>query len=252
MNIVTDIKEWQIIQKKCSGLSVGFVPTMGHLHAGHLSLCERAKSENEITVASIFINPMQFNQSLDFERYPRTLEHDKAMLLSCRMDYLFLPNTQSMYPDDYQVKIVESNLSTVLEGKFRPGHFSGMLTIVLKLLNLIQPNRAYFGEKDYQQWLLIKKMVDALFLPIDIIACETIRAEDGLALSSRNSRLNESERVQAAHFPRLLQSALGLNEINEQLKLLGFKVDYVAEHWQRRLGAVWLNDVRLIDNIPIA
>ena len=136
---------------------------MGKLHACHMSLCERARTENDLTVVSIFVNPTQFNQAQDFQHYPRTLEHDKTLLLSHKIDYLFIPDPKSIYPDDYTVRVIETELSSTLEGEFRPGHFEGMLTVVLKLLNLIQPSRAYFGEKDYQQLLLVKKMASALF-----------------------------------------------------------------------------------------
>lgn len=251
MNTVSKLDEWQAIRKQLSGKTIGFVSTMGHLHGGHLSLCERSRRENDITVVSIFINPTQFNQTRDFDLYPRTIENDQALLALHHMDYLLLPNPQCMYPDDYEIQVTETMISNELEGKFRPGHFSGMLTVVLKLLNLVQPVRAYFGEKDYQQLLLVKKMVTALFLPIEIISCETVRAHDGLALSSRNSRLNAHQRTKAASFAHLLQSTLSTEKIVEQLIMLGFKVDYVIDKWQRRLGAVWLDDVRLIDNIPI-
>ncbi len=251
MNTVTNINEWRKISKLLAGKTIGFVPTMGNLHAGHLSLCHRSKAENAITVVSIFVNPTQFNQTADFDLYARTLEEDQKLLLTAGVDYLLFPDVSSMYPDNYTLQVVETQLSSDLEGEFRPGHFSGMLTIVLKLLNLVSPARVYFGEKDYQQLLLVKKMVDILFIPTEIIACETIRAEDGLALSSRNSRLSVREREKAAHFPRLLKSSQALSEIIEQLKQYGFKVDYIADKWQRRLGAVWIGNVRLIDNIPI-
>src|SRR3990167_1366893 len=200
MNTITEVKAWQQLRKTFANQTIGFVPTMGNLHAGHLSLCERSKRENDITVVSIFVNPHQFNEAQDFERYPRTIEQDQALLASHQIDYLLLPDAESMYADYYQIQVTESEISQELEGAFRPGHFTGMLTIVLKLLNLAQPTRAYFGEKDYQQLLLIKKMASALFLPVEIISCETIRAEDGLALSSRNSRLDTSQRKQAAQF----------------------------------------------------
>lgn len=249
MNIVSNLKEWQQIRKNLQGKTIGFVPTMGHLHAGHMSLCQRAKQENDIAVVSIFVNPTQFNQNSDFELYPRTLEQDKKMLAGNNIDYLLLPDAKEIYPDQYQIQVSETELSKELEGEFRPGHFTGMLTIVLKLLNLAQATRAYFGEKDFQQLLLIKKMVAALFLPTEIIACETLRAEDGLALSSRNSRLTQTQREKARHFPELLQSELAPDQIIQQLEKLGFKVDYVVDQWQRRLGAVWVDDIRLIDNI---
>lgn len=248
-NIVTDINEWKDIRKNLANTSIGFIATMGSLHLGHMSLCRRSKKENDVSVVSIFINPTQFNQACDFELYPRTLEQDKAQLIAHEIDYLFCPNVEEMYPDNYQVKVYETHLSKMLEGEFRPGHFDGMMTIVLKLFNLVQPTRAYFGEKDYQQLLLIQKMVAAYFLPLEIIACETMRDKDGLALSSRNSRLTTMQRQKAIHFSRLLQSSLSCEKITEQLHALGFKVEYIVDQWQRRLGAVWLDDVRLIDNV---
>lgn len=251
MNIVTDVNEWLSIRKQLNSLTMGFVPTMGNLHAGHISLCNQSIRQNDITVVSIFVNPAQFNNKNDFDFYPRTIEQDIELLLKNNVDYLLLPRVDAMYPDQYQLKISETELSQELEGFHRPGHFDGMLTIVLKLLNLAQPQRAYFGEKDFQQYLLVKKMVEALFLPIDIIPCETVRAEDGLALSSRNLRLDHQQRLNAAHFPNLLKSSLNPEAISQQLTSLGFKVDYIVEKWQRRLGAVWLGEVRLIDNFLI-
>lgn len=251
INTVTRINEWREIRKKLAAQKVGFIPTMGHLHKGHLSLCKRSINENDITVVSIFVNPTQFNQTSDFELYPRTTEADIKLLEAENVDYVFLPHPADMYPDHYQIQITETELSTDLEGKYRPGHFNGMLTIVMKLLNLVQPTRAYLGEKDYQQLLLVKKMAVALFLPMEIIGCETVRAEDGLALSSRNSRLNAEQRQKAAHLPRLLHSSLSPEQITTELTALGFKVDYVADKWQRRLAAVYLDDIRLIDNIAL-
>ncbi|MEO8402639.1 MAG: pantoate--beta-alanine ligase [Gammaproteobacteria bacterium] len=251
MNIVTDINEWQKIRKNLATQTLGFVPTMGNLHDGHLSLCHRAKRENELTVVSIFVNPVQFNQTQDFERYPRTLEQDIALLSLHKIDYVLIPDVHAIYPDHYQIQLTETELSQELEGEFRPGHFNGMLTVVLKLINLVQPSQAYFGEKDFQQMLLVKKMVEALFIPTQIISCETIRATDGLALSSRNSRLNVEQRQQAQLFPQLLQSDMTLEMLSTKLKEAGFKIDYLAEKWQRRLGAVWLDEVRLIDNFNL-
>lgn len=250
MNIVTTINEWQSLRKTLLK-EVGFIPTMGYLHQGHLSLCERAKQENEITVVSIFVNPTQFNQAQDFVNYPQNIERDISLLQEHNVDYLFLPTAQAMYEDQYSICVTETELSKELEGEYRPGHFTGMLTVVLKLLNLIQADKAYFGEKDFQQYLLIKKMAHAFFLPTHIIPCKTIRMEDGLALSSRNVRLNENQRKLASYFPQLLHSQLPLNEIKNQLEQLGFKVDYLVEKWQRRLAAVWIDDIRLIDNMEL-
>lgn len=230
--------------------SVGFVPTMGNLHAGHLSLCAQSQAENDVTVVSIFVNPTQFNESSDFEKYPRTLEADKKLLAEQGVDYLFLPTREWLYADGYEIKITENALSTELEGECRPGHFDGMLTVVMKLLQCVQPQRAYFGEKDYQQLLLVKKMAAALFLPVEIKGCAIVRAEDSLALSSRNSRLTPMQREKAAHFPRLLMSGEAPETIREALEALHFKVDYIALKWQRLLGAVWVDDIRLIDNVP--
>lgn len=249
MNIVTEINDWRILRNTLAGKSIGLVHTMGNLHSGHMSLCQRSRQENDVTVATIFINPTQFNQARDFEFYPRTLEQDKALLSDHQVDYLLLFDASVLYPDDYHIQVSETEISSVLEGEYRPGHFTGMLTIVLKFLNIVQPMRAYYGEKDYQQLLLIKKMAQALFLPIDIIGCPTIRADDELALSSRNTRLTPEQRKMASQFPALLQSALSPEQITAHLQALGFKVDYIAEKWGRRLGAIWLDDVRLIDNI---
>lgn len=248
MKILTKLEEWQAIRARISNKTIGFVPTMGNLHTGHLSLCRRSVAENEITVASIFVNSTQFNDARDFAGYPRTLAQDKALLLTCKVDYVLIPEFADMYPDNYAMKVTEDNLSAELEGAFRPGHFNGMLTVVLKFLNLVSPTHAYFGEKDYQQLLLIKQMVQALFLPVKIVACETIRNESGLALSSRNKKLN-AHITTASHLHRLLTSAKTTDEIIEELHALGFKVEYIAERWGRRLGAVVLNGVRLIDNV---
>ena len=144
LNTVSTIKDWQAIRQSIGNKTVGFVPTMGHLHEGHLSLCRRAKQENDVVVVSIFVNPTQFNQVSDFDLYPRTIEKDIELLSSIGVDYLFLPNAQEMYHDQYQIQVSENILSTELEGEFRPGHFNGMMTVVMKLLNLTQATRAYF------------------------------------------------------------------------------------------------------------
>lgn len=252
MNIVTNVKEWQAIRRELANQTVGLVPTMGNLHAGHLSLCEKSLAENAVTVVSIFVNPTQFNQAQDFDSYPRTLDQDAALLAALGVDYIIAPQATDMYPDQYQVRVTETDISQVLEGEFRPGHVEGMLTIVLKLLNLVRPAKAYFGEKDYQQYLLVKKMAEALLMPVDIIPCQTKRAENGLALSSRNSRLTPEQQTLAANIPRLMREYSSVEEVREELEQLGLKVEYVADKWQRRLVAVWLDSVRLLDNIPLA
>ncbi len=252
MNIVSNLKEWQDIRASLKNKTIGFVPTMGYLHAGHISLCERSIQENDVTVVSIFVNPTQFNNASDLQHYPRDLSKDIATLAPYKVDYLFCPDAADIYSDHYQIQISETEISKELEGEYRPGHFTGMLTIVLKLFNLIQPTNAYFGEKDFQQLLLVKKMVQALFLPLQIVSVPTMRADDKLPLSSRNARLSPEQRQKAAIFSAFLHDfSLDCETIAKQLESLGFRIDYISEKWQRRLGAVWLDDIRLIDNIAI-
>jgi pantoate--beta-alanine ligase len=156
-----------------------------------------------------------------------------------------------MYPEDYEVQVVENAVAKELEGEFRPGHFTGVLTVVNKLFNLVQPTRAYFGEKDFQQLMLVKKMASTLFMPIDIVACPTVRAENGLALSSRNGRLTPAQREQAALIYKLLSGSDGDAEVKRKLDAAGFRTEYVETKWNRRLAAAWLGDVRLIDNAAV-
>lgn len=252
MHIVTKLDDWHAIRKQNTSKTLGFVHTMGHLHAGHLSLCARSQLENELTVVAIFINAKQFNQHEDFIHYPRTLVADTALLSQQNVDYLLLLDSETIYSDGYHIQIHDdSALSKQFEGAFRPGHFIGMLTVVLKYLNIVKPNKAYYGEKDYQQLLLIKKMAQALFLETEIIGCATVRAADGLALSSRNTRLSVKQRAKACHFPSILQSAPNPEAAKQALKNLGFKIDYVADQWGRRLAAIHVGAVRLIDALPI-
>lgn len=252
MNIHTKIESWLQVRRTLNNKTIGFVHTMGNLHQGHLSLLKRAQEENDIVVAAIFVNPTQFNNSDDFNLYPRTIEQDITLLQQNGIDHLLLFTTESLYRDDDDIRVMEKKMSSLLEGPFRPNHFEGMLTIVLKFLNLVLPTHSYYGEKDYQQLLLIKKMCAALFLSTKIVGCKTIREKDGLACSSRNSRLNEVDRPKASYFPRLLMSSLQTDDIVAALLRLGFKVDYITEQWNRRLGAVWLSDVRLIDNVLLS
>lgn len=242
---------WRTLRKNLSG-TIGFVPTMGNLHEGHIDLCRRARAENDTVIASVFVNPTQFNQTADFEKYARTLAADKKLLAQAGVDYLFAPEAAAMYADGYTIKIIEDDISQHLEGAFRPGHFTGMLTVVMKLLNIIGADRAYFGEKDYQQLLLVRKMAEALFIPTEIIACPTVRAENGLALSSRNSRLSPAALEKAPLLYQLLQSGLDDAAVMKKLEEAGFKPEYVETRWGRRLAAAWLDDVRLIDNVPAA
>jgi len=179
------------------GKSIGFVPTMGALHNGHLSLLKRARDENAVVVASIFVNPLQFGANEDLNKYPRDLEGDIEKLKAEQTNILFLPDAKSLYPDTFQTYVSVSELSEKLCGAFRPGHFRGVTTVVNKLFNIVKPHRAYFGQKDYQQFIIIKKMVADLNMDIEIIACSTIRENDGVAMSSRNIYLSPDERKAA-------------------------------------------------------
>jgi pantoate--beta-alanine ligase len=248
MQTVSDLAEWRRLRAGIRG-SVGFIPTMGDLHAGHISLVQRARMENDVVVVSIFVNPAQFNDPTDFEKYKRTLPQDCALLQDAGAHYLLAPSAPDMYPDGYEVQVCETEISKNLEGPLRPGHFTGMLTVVLKLLNLVQADRAYFGEKDFQQLLLVQKMAAAFFLPTKIIPCETIRAPSGLALSSRNSRLPPERLEVAALLYHLLSSPRSDAEVKQELNAVGFETEYVESRWNRRLAAAWLGGVRLIDNV---
>ncbi len=249
--IVSDPKSWQRQRKALKG-TLGFVPTMGNLHEGHISLCRQAKLENDHVLVSIFVNPTQFNQRADFEKYARTFEADCKLLEAAGVDYVFNPDEKAMYPDNYEVQVSESVVSKVLEGEFRPGHFEGMLTVVLKLLNIAGADKAYFGEKDFQQLTLVRKMTEALFVPTEIVPGHTVRAASGLALSSRNARLSMEQQAKAVEISHLLKSGYSDDEIMKKLADAGFKPEYVASKWGRRLAAAWLGDVRLIDNIPLS
>lgn len=260
--------------------SIGFVPTMGALHQGHISLIEISVKANPITVASIFVNPTQFNDPKDFDKYPVTLEKDIQMLEEAGTDALFLPSVSEMYPDGLQAKQVYELgfLETVLDGKFRPGHFQGVCMVVERLLEIMQPNQLYLGQKDYQQCMVITKLVELMgrHHSIHINVCPTLREPDGLAMSSRNMRLNKQERETAitiydslSHIKNNL--SVGNTEILRQqavsmLEQAGFKIDYIAitdaatllpvTDWDGKqklvlLAAAFLNEIRLIDNMTI-
>lgn len=248
------IKSVEQIKKLRAGLGkVGFVATMGNLHEGHQSLIEKAASENDHTILSIYVNHAQFNDKKDFANYPRTIDADLALAEKLNVSYLLIPSFEEIYADGYAFRVTENTeLSSVLEGEFRAGHFTGMLTVVMKLLLITRPTKSYFGEKDYQQFLLVKAMAAAFFLDTEIIALPTIRNKDGLPLSSRNSRLSSEQLKEAAYFSKLL-SDQNISCIDAKHKLIekGFIVEYLEERWGKRLGAVKFHGVRLIDNYPI-
>jgi pantoate--beta-alanine ligase len=243
--------EWQALRRHQirQGLTLGFVPTMGALHEGHLSLVRRSRSENALTLVSIFVNPTQFGDPGDLAGYPRPIAADLAMLQAEGVDYVFLPRAADLYVDGYRYRVTENTIAMILEGAQRPGHFDGVLTVVLKLLQIATAERAYFGEKDWQQLALVRGMAESFFLSTAIIACPTIREADGLAMSSRNERLLPADRLRAAQFFGALRSASTAAIADRDLRASGFVVDYVEDHDGRRLGAVRLGAVRLIDNV---
>ncbi|MFZ5482804.1 MAG: pantoate--beta-alanine ligase [Pseudomonadota bacterium] len=254
---------------------IAFVPTMGNLHDGHIALVRHAKQLGGPVVTSIFVNPLQFGPNEDFERYPRTLPADTERLTQAGCDYLFAPSVAEMYPQPQRF-VVQPPLANELCGAFRPGHFAGVCTVVLKLFNMVAPRYALFGKKDYQQWFLLDRMTRQLNLPIEVIGAETERADDGLALSSRNGYLTVEQRAEAIQlYLQLCQMrdaliggernfrALEL-AVSETLVQRGWRVDYFSVRAQTTLlpptpddrklvvlGAAWLGNTRLIDNLEV-
>ena len=275
MKIISDIGQAteQINLLKSSGKTTALVPTMGNLHSGHLSLVKIAQQIADVVIVSIFVNPMQFGQNEDFNTYPRTLENDCKALIKTNVDILFNPNSQDIYPKDKaeHTQIILPSLSHKLCGEFRPNFFIGVATIVAKLFNIIPADFAVFGKKDYQQLLVIKKMVADLNLPIKILSGDIVRENNGLALSSRNSYLSANERKKAVKLYQVLQDAvlqLKQNSIAivettsiKKLNDAGFKVDYFKvldanlsnkESPKIILVAAWLGKTRLIDNVEFS
>jgi len=265
-----------LLQQKKQGISVGFVPTMGALHRGHLSLLNASRSNNALTVCSIFVNPTQFNDIKDFNNYPNTIESDIELLEKAGCDVLFLPSVSEMYPNGTEnpMHYELGYLETVLEGKYRPGHFQGVCLVVHRLLTIIPADELYIGQKDYQQCMVIKKLVDLKNISCRINICPTLREPDGLAMSSRNMRLSAEGRKQALKISETLSfikkniKAGNLEPLKQQaikdLTNAGFKVDYVEianaadlsilNDWDGdtntvALAAAFIGDVRLIDNM---
>lgn len=275
MVVVKNIDE---MKKICRELrkekTIGFVPTMGYLHEGHLSLVRHSKKENDITVVSIFVNPTQFGPNEDYNSYPRNLNRDASLLEKEDVDYVFVPEIEQMYPKDYSTYINEEKLSRHLCGRSRPGHFRGVCTVVTKLFNIVKPNRAYFGQKDAQQFRVIRRMVRDLNMDVEVIECPIVREPDGLAMSSRNIYLSTEERNQALALNRSLKIAENLyrsgEKNTERMKekivqyLSSFdkiKIDYVEIVSEETLEpvekiegkvvvaiAAWVGKARLIDN----
>jgi pantoate--beta-alanine ligase len=263
-------------KNRTEGLSIGFVPTMGCLHQGHCSLIKRSAAENDITVLSIFLNPTQFSCREDYAKYPKCWEADIAAAEASGATVVFAPDENQLYPTGFQTFVDVRELAKPLCGEPRPGHFVGMATIVLKLFNIVQPDRAYFGQKDYQQVCIVKQMVRDIDLEIDVVSCPTIREDSGLACSSRNTRLSEDEKNRALTIFRLLleaeesvkegvaDAAILHSQISRGLKEAGMEVEYVEivdaktllpvkeiAHESLIAVSVFIGTTRLIDNILI-
>ncbi len=275
LNTISQTKQF-LLEAKKEGKSIGFVPTMGALHEGHLTLMRRAKKENDLLAVSVFVNPIQFNNPEDLKKYPRDLEKDKQLLKSVGCDVVFAPTVDEMYPEE---KVTEhfdfGKLETVMEGAFRPGHFNGVAVVVKRLFNIITPDKAYFGEKDFQQLAIIKQLVKMENMPLEIVPCAIVRESDGLAMSSRNERLTPDERALAPFIHQTLQQAVRLKTEKSPLEIVQWVTDKFKEQpaftleyfeladavflqpvkrWEKAKGtigfvAAFLGDVRLIDNI---
>ncbi|MDB4031254.1 pantoate--beta-alanine ligase [bacterium] len=267
-----DLLKWNVKNK-----NIGFIPTMGALHEGHLSLIRTSKKECEKTIVSIFVNKLQFGPDEDFKKYPRTLETDLALLKKEKIDVLYIPNPKEMYPQKPSFQINEVNVSQYLEGATRPDFFSGVLMVVLKLFNLIQPTHVYFGQKDIQQLYIIKKMLSELNFPIKMREGKTIRESNGLALSSRNQYLSKAEKEEASVIYKTLKKSEQLINSGEEINAIKtyikkrlmnhkMKIDYISiadidtfqelNTLNRRISivisvAVWFSTIRLIDNVII-
>ena len=277
MKLIQRIDELRAALEVCrkEGKTIGLVPTMGALHAGHASLVKRAVAENDVVVVSDFVNPTQFNDKNDLLKYPRTLDADCALLESCGATYVFAPSVEEIYPEPDTRSFSYAPLDTVMEGKYRPGHFNGVCQIVSKLFLIVEPTRAYFGEKDFQQLAIIREMVRKYPFNLEIVGCPIVREADGLALSSRNARLSAEQRVQALQISRTLFDSVDYAKTHtlEETKLYvenrisaseGLRLEYfeivegtslqTVTSWEDSayiVGCitVFCGDVRLIDNI---
>jgi pantoate--beta-alanine ligase len=281
MKTITSIAEMKatVHKFKQGNKSIGFVPTMGALHEGHLSLVRRARRENDQVVVSIFVNPLQFGPKEDYKRYPRTLKRDLELLKQERVDFVFTPSVVEMFPPGFSTHVGVPAYAQTLDGPFRPGHFRGVVTVVAKLFAIVRPTRAYFGEKDYQQCRIIDRMVQDLDIPVRVVVCPTVRESDGLAASSRNRYLSSKERDEAV---KLYQALYLGRELIEQKIMLDSqrlekrlkqvlshiprsRVDYISvvdplslEPMKRihrpalLAAAIWIGKTRLIDNVIIS
>lgn len=256
MQIIETIHDMQqeIIRQKHQSKTIGFVPTMGYLHDGHLTLIKKSKSENDITVLSIFVNPLQFGPNEDLETYPRDFERDYQLALNEGVDYLFYPSVKEMYPTEPSVRVVVQDRTDVLCGRSRPGHFDGVATVLVKLFNIILPHKAYFGKKDAQQVAVVDGLIRDFHFPIELVAVDTIRESDGLAKSSRNVYLSDQERREATELNKSLQLAKqkienGLSDVKE---IVYFMKEYINNNTSGIVDYIEIYsypDLKPIDNI---
>ncbi|WP_077155085.1 pantoate--beta-alanine ligase [Bacteroides bouchesdurhonensis] len=277
MKVIHTIKDLQteLTVLKAQGKKVGLVPTMGALHAGHASLVKRSANENDVTVVSVFVNPTQFNDKNDLAKYPRTLDADCRLLEDCGVTFVFAPSVEEMYPQPDTRQFSYAPLDTVMEGAFRPGHFNGVCQIVSKLFDAVTPDRAYFGEKDFQQLAIIREMVRQMKYKLEIVGCPIVREQDGLALSSRNKRLSAEERENALKISQTIfksRTFAASHTVSETQKMVedaiedapGLRLEYFEivdgntlqkiSNWEDTSYAVgcitvFCGEVRLIDNI---
>lgn len=254
MNVVRSIAETRDALAPHGTGSVGLVPTMGSLHEGHLALLRASRAENDVVVMSLFVNPAQFGDTSDLARYPRDEERDLDLARDSGVDLVFAPSTDEMYPPGFQTWVDVTELGAILEGRFRPGHFRGVATVVLKLLNVVRPTRVYFGQKDAQQVEVIRRLVHDLAVDVELRVVPTVRDNDGLALSSRNALLSRAERAAALALPRALATRDRDAALAELGSSNGLEIDYVevaAFDPPVLAGAVRVGETRLIDNIPL-
>lgn len=250
MREVSTIKEIRsvISQWKKEGLSIGFVPTMGYLHKGHFSLVQSAASETDRVVVSIFVNPMQFDKAEDLNKYPVSIEKDKKNIALYGGDMVFIPDTGEIYPHGFDTSVEVSGLDNELCGATRPGHFKGVCTIITKLFNLVQPDKAYFGEKDYQQLRIISKMTQELHIPVEVVGCPIVRDENGLALSSRNARLSADKRKKAL----IIRDTL--KEIKKRVKSGETRVDILKDDAVKKINEISdlkVDYLEIVDNTTL-
>ncbi len=250
VKVIRTIDEARSLASERNG-TLGIIPSLGNFHLGHQSLFKKSVEQNDLTMVCNVLTPIIFNDLANFTAYPRTPEKDLVRVAETGADILFIPSTEELFLNPFNYSVVETEFSNTLEGKNRPAHFDGVLTVILKLLLMLKPDNLYLGEKDFQQLELIRGMCQAFYISSHIVACPIIRSDTGLAYSSRNSKLNKEQLSKAAHFPKLLASEHTPEEIAAKLTNLGFAVQYIEEHNNRRYGAVILDSIRLIDNVDL-